>query len=588
MRHTRVFTGLLGISFAAAACGASVPRFPLQGPIWVDPDTAPLSAKPEKYFSGLAADGADQIVFGNLVDVFAVRVKGEAWNVNALDEVPNSSWFTNRIGVHPMSPAEAARGACGETPPLDPGRGPWMIVSGKPDGANPGFMIKAPDGWKYLLKFDGPRQPERATMADVVGAKIFHAAGYNVPCNEVVYFDDAVLQIAPGAKKENMYGETAPLERKDVETMLSKVPRRADGRLRASSSRFLPGVPLGPFRYEGTRSDDPNDVIPHQHRRELRGMRLLAAWLNHFDSREQNTLDVWVETNGRGFLRHNLVDWGDCFGSYWSDPIARRMGPSGYFYFDHVFSDIVTLGLLPRPWFQAELGPEAKTFGYYGSDLFVASKWRPGYDNPAFQGMTHRDALWATRIIARFTDAHVRAIAESGELESPSAEDYFIRVLQERRDIILGEYLARGSPLDRFLLVRPAPGTSAQTLCFEDLALRTGVTDVASTTYRVRYHGGAKLERELGRASFRPDPARPHRSCIDLPLGSVRAHDLAGAGARPDDPLRYAVVEIANGRAPDTKKSPAVRLYFYDLGPEKGHHLVGVDRLADGGGPLAL
>ena len=33
-----------------------------------------------------------------------------AANVNSLDEAPNSSWFTNRIGLFPVGPVDAARG----------------------------------------------------------------------------------------------------------------------------------------------------------------------------------------------------------------------------------------------------------------------------------------------------------------------------------------------------------------------------------------------------------------------------------------------------------------------------------------------
>ena len=72
---------------------------------------------------------------------------------------------------------------------------------------------------------------------------------------------------------------------------------------------------IGPFRYHGTRSDDPNDVIPHEHRRELRGLRLFAAWTNHDDTRAQNTQASWVAADGTHHIRHWLIDFGSTFGS---------------------------------------------------------------------------------------------------------------------------------------------------------------------------------------------------------------------------------------------------------------------------------
>ena len=63
-------------------------------------------------------------------------------------------------------------------------------------------------------------------------------------------------------------------------------------RYRAVAGRALPGTVLGGFRYHGTRPDDPNDVVPHEHRRELRALKVFGAWTNLVDMKAGNTLDT--------------------------------------------------------------------------------------------------------------------------------------------------------------------------------------------------------------------------------------------------------------------------------------------------------
>ena len=64
------------------------------------------------------------------------------------------------------------------------------------------------------------------------------------------------------------------------------------------ASRFIEGKLAGPFNYQGMRSDDPNDIVPHEDRRELRGLGVFAAWLNHHDTRAINSMDSLVVENG--------------------------------------------------------------------------------------------------------------------------------------------------------------------------------------------------------------------------------------------------------------------------------------------------
>ena len=81
--------------------------------------------------------------------------------------------------------------------------------------------------------------------------------------------------------------------------MLRRAASQPNGKYRVLVSRFADGKPLGNFRYYGTRPDDPNDIVPHEHRRELRAARVFGAWLNHDDSRGVNSLDMLVTERNR-------------------------------------------------------------------------------------------------------------------------------------------------------------------------------------------------------------------------------------------------------------------------------------------------
>ena len=105
------------------------------------------------------------------------------------------------------------------------------------------------------------------------------------------------------------------MEERDLEDVLRRAHRSADGSYRAIAARALSGRPIGGFRYHGTRPDDPNDVVPHEHRRELRALKVFGAWTNLVDMKAGNTLDTVVEENGRSVVRHYLQDVGSTFGT---------------------------------------------------------------------------------------------------------------------------------------------------------------------------------------------------------------------------------------------------------------------------------
>lgn len=546
-----LLSGLLAL--LASGCGGALPRMADAPVLWVDPDRQPFGPAPAERYVSWRYDAIDQTFLRPTSELFAFRPRRESINVNALDEVPSSSWFENRMGATPMTPEEVARGPCPERHPPVPR--PWRVVGGKPDGTHPGLTIEDASGVRYLLKTDG-HQPERATAADAIASSLYHAAGYRVPCNRVAHVSRDALRLAPGAMVQQTNRLTRPLVEEDIDFVLSHALRAEDGRYRVGLSRFLEGEPIGPWSYTGVREDDPNDVVPHERRRDVRGLYLLAAWTDHVDARQENTLGTWIEVApGRGYVRHHLIDFGDCFGvTRPGDPrLSRRLGHDHYFNLPNIVVDTVTLGLIERPWLRApdEDRTEA-TLGYYGARSFRPSEWAPGYPNPAFDARTEHDDAWMARILARFTPAHVEAAVAVGELTDPAVRAALARVLRERRVAILERYLTNLSPL-------AWPRAERGRVCLEDLTVSAGIR--APDERRYRAWTAASLT--PGTGGPRAVRAAGARVCVELPRDFVY--------------LAVDVVAQTPGR--DRGGYPA-RLHVYAR-PGGVPHVAGLERLTE-------
>ena len=304
-----------------------------------------------------------------------------------------------------------------------------------------------------------------------------------------------------------------------LEPAFEKATQLADGRFRGTSSQFLPGRPIGPWRYEGTRDDDPNDVVPHQERRELRGGYTLASWINHFDAREQNTLAMFIPESDAddapGYVQHNYIDFGDSFGSLWAwDGISRRLGHSSYFDMKHLLIDFVTFGVIDRPWYHAEYGEAGDTLGYFGVSRFDPGEYQPGYPNPAFLAASDRDKAWMARILASFSPDDIRAIVDAASVQDPTVDSELKRILVGRHERILRYWFRELSALTRPQVV---VSDGEAMLCAEDLVVMRDLLPWGERPYWARawHHvGGDDLETaETGRLVRR----RPHHICAGLP-----------------------------------------------------------------------
>ena len=213
MRTTTAFIAIA----ACIACSSSEHRFPLREPMWRDTDLDPVHAHVARYESPLYWDGVDNLVFRPLSNALGLVTSGEAVNVNSLDEVPDSAWFTNRIGMHAaMTPEEVARGACTPAQILDPEHaadGSWLIDKGKTSGSTPGFRVTIPGKGKFMLKAeDKSNAPERQAASSVIGAAVFHAAGYYAACEQIVYVRPGLFTLKPGLVSRANFQDDKPLD----------------------------------------------------------------------------------------------------------------------------------------------------------------------------------------------------------------------------------------------------------------------------------------------------------------------------------------------------------------------------------------
>jgi hypothetical protein len=425
--------------FAGPSLWSAAPTFYPDDPIWADDDRAFDASK-----VGAIEDtnGYDFVV--NTFSDTGERRDVRALNVNTVDEVPDSSWFTNRIGRRDMTVAEVVKGPDRvERVALDG----WVVSAGKSTGVQPGFRMTDPAGQLYQIEVDPPSNPELASSAEIIGTAFYHAIGYNTVDVYLADIDRAALLISERATiRDPLNGKRRPLKTLDLDAVFERAARRPDGRYRVLVSRFASGKPLGNFRYYGTRPDDPNDIVLHEHRRELRGARVFGAWLNHDDSRGINSLDMLETSNGRGWIKHYMFDFGSILGSA---TIFGQRDRAGYEYiFEHRagWLTLATLGLYVRPWMLVDYPDVPRSIGKFEADAFDPLKWKPEYPNLAFDNMRPDDAFWAARIVARFTDAMIGAVVQKAQYSDPRATQFMTQALIARRDKVLAAWLNQVCP----------------------------------------------------------------------------------------------------------------------------------------------
>ena len=540
--------GLLAVGLITAvhvSVDTATPRFYSDDPLSREPESADASG----------AEPWDIDLFYDLAYQLFVTTKKEptntrAGNINTIDEVPDSSWFTNRIGSRAIGIDELVKGPV-TGPAPDPSK--WVLTREKSAGMAPGFTAKDGHGDTWFVSFDSKENPRGATGANVIATKIFWALGYNQVEYFITQFSRDTTSIDPTATKKRPSGQRTPMTMNDVEELLEAVPRNDDGTVRAAAGRLLTGKILGGFRYQGTRPDDPNDIVPHQHRRELRALRVFGAWTNLTDMKAGNTLDTVVTENGRGIVKHYLQDVGSTFGVGALGPHDWNEGWEYLYEGDTSRRRLLTFGFTRSPWQSADY-EDYPQVGRFEGAVFDPETWKPRVPTLAYYEMRDDDAFWAARRVMAFTDEQIRAVVKTGELGNEPAEKYLADVLIQRRDKIGRAYLPKINPI-----IDPALGNDG-TLTFGNAAVQYGFAP-APTSYTAvwsRFDNATGETTRIGETSGR-------ETSMGAPSG------LPSAGGA------YIELEISAQSSTNPAWGRPIKVHFRRQG--SGWKLVGLERL---------
>ena len=358
------------------------------------------------------------------------------------------------------------------------------------------MTVRDSTGTLYFVKFDPPSNPEMATGAEVISTRLFWALGFNVPENYLATFRRDDLRIAPDTKLDDEHGRTRAMTEADVDALLLKAARNADGSYRVVASKGITGSDVGPFKYYGTRPDDPNDIHPHEHRRELRAMRVFGAWLNHDDSRAINTRDFLQESGNRKIVRHYLIDFGSTLGSGSTRAQGTRAGNEYHLgsaadagLDDHarLLRAAVAEGALPR-------SAGGRTLrGQLTSGPIAGSR-----STPTRHSRTHGPTTCsgAPAGVMAFSDEAILEVSRTAAFTDPEATAYMAQTLITRRDKIGQLWLNVVLPVDDFDL------TADGVFTFRNIAMESK-TAVAGRGYTVSW---ARFDNTTGTATKVGEP----------------------------------------------------------------------------------
>jgi hypothetical protein len=512
----------LGACVLAGACATHPMRFSDRPPVTeIAPGTpVPLPAvrdvPPAAYIS-------DAYLRHSLVGALDLTRIPEPGDVNALDEVPRSTWWD---GPSVLTPAPVATLQIDMTK-VDRPQPPMTIVDEPTQAVRGGFTVRDAKQVRWEIVRDPPDRPGMRTGAIMVATPLMRALGWLVP--HAVLLDAVPQDFTEPVRAVGLLVEGPPSKNDHHRIVAVRWPPfLASGSTEDGEARVVADV--GDTPVSERRLDDWNDRVPHRDRRTLRALKIPAAWLGIKRLAPDNLRDVWAQVPGsrppRGFLHHYLTGLELSLGA---DALIQDVDPERSKELDqNAIRRLVTLGLWP----QGDVPPTQREVLALGE--LPAAVDPVGYDaSPPFEPFdrcTPADGYWAAVRLASLPDAAVAAAVTAAGFADPRASTTLLARLRARRRAVVTRWLWAVTPLE---VQRIDPNF----LHLVDNGIRFDVFDEPLTAYRVEIldAGGEELSKTAvaGKNGQVRVPWRPPGSVPEYLVVRIRVVRAGREGARP-------------------------------------------------------
>ncbi len=435
-RWARRAAASIALAAIAASCGYTPARYVDVPAATAVADAKPI-AMPVPRLLLDAFDVADAYLRQSVSAALDPSLPGKALDVNALDEVVDSSWWSKRDTNNMLDGYRT----------IGPPAMPLTTLTDAPVSHRPGARrVRDKNGAFWEVLPDPADRQGLYSTAGVVASRLLFALGYRVP-------------------------ESYPVE--------------LAGKRWGLAVAWPAGTDLGPTPPSSTRFDDPNDTISRKDRRSLRSLPRALAWLGKSDLDVGDLRDGYIGESPRGYVLHFVTGLAGALGVDALEAHLALMNDDNR-PAESAKVRIITLGLAAPN----ALGPpktDGPGLGIFHDDVDVEEAFAPSPPFEPLRFVTPADDLWIGMKLAALPIEIIEEALRATPL-SQFARDRVTQRLDRRRRAVAAWCLIRGTPLTPASIGTTSDGLLRIALTDNGIARRLSRSD--RTTYLVQLYDG--------------------------------------------------------------------------------------------------